>query len=227
MSSLRVVNYWSSSLLLELGCLHNGISHLHESLWRIDPQTPLQIVTKICTGDYIQDVYPLSNFIQVALNVGVYWYCYSTAAICGLEQWLGVRVRMSESLISKSGLKLLLGLLLEYGSKYLDYFFATWVLETHLPFREWSVDLNFVFSALTLLVGQQEGSWPAKNWVSGCWHLSGDCRGYLSGADLYTDITNKADATATHSLASVKSRLAFRFWYRPTRVVLDKGPLNG
>ena len=27
-------------------------------------------------------------------------------------------------------------------------------------------------------------------------------------------------------LASVKSRLVLPFWYRPTRVVLDKGPLN-
>ena len=29
------------------------------------------------------------------------------------------------------------------------------------------------------------------------------------------------------SLASVKSRLVLPFWYRPTRVVLDKGPFNG
>ena len=29
------------------------------------------------------------------------------------------------------------------------------------------------------------------------------------------------------SLASVKSRLILQFWYRPTRVVPDKGPLNG
>ena len=29
------------------------------------------------------------------------------------------------------------------------------------------------------------------------------------------------------SLASVKSRLVFRFWYWLTRVVPDKGPLNG
>jgi len=29
------------------------------------------------------------------------------------------------------------------------------------------------------------------------------------------------------SLASVKSRLVLPFWYRRTRVVLDKGPLNG
>ena len=28
-------------------------------------------------------------------------------------------------------------------------------------------------------------------------------------------------------LASVKSRLVLPFWYRPTRVVLEKGPLNG
>jgi len=36
-----------------------------------------------------------------------------------------------------------------------------------------------------------------------------------------------ADATATHSLASVKSRLVLPFWYRLTRVVPEKGPLNG
>ena len=29
------------------------------------------------------------------------------------------------------------------------------------------------------------------------------------------------------SLASVKSRLVLPFWYRPTQVVPDKGPLNG
>jgi len=36
-----------------------------------------------------------------------------------------------------------------------------------------------------------------------------------------------ADATATDlSLASVKSRLGLPFWYRFTRVVPEKGPLN-
>jgi len=37
-----------------------------------------------------------------------------------------------------------------------------------------------------------------------------------------------ADATAMHSLslASVKSRLVLPAWYRLTRVVPDKGPLN-
>ena len=54
------------------------------------------------------------------------------------------------------------------------------------------------FSALTLLVGQQEGH-PACCW----WHYH------------------------SLSLASVKSRLVLPFWYWLTRVVLDKGPLNG
>jgi len=36
-----------------------------------------------------------------------------------------------------------------------------------------------------------------------------------------------ADATATHFLASVKSRLVLPLWYQLTSVVPDKGPLNG
>jgi len=41
--------------------------------------------------------------------------------------------------------------------------------------------LPYTFSALTLLVGRQEGHPACKNWVVGCWH------GYLSGssADLH------------------------------------------
>ena len=63
--------------------------------------------------------------------------------------------------------------------------------------------LNKVFSALTLLVGRQEEH-PA------CKKLSG---GVLACHSL--------------SLVSVKSRLVLPFWYRLTRVVPDKGPLNG
>ena len=50
------------------------------------------------------------------------------------------------------------------------------------------------FSALTLLVGQQEGP-PAckKNWAVGCW------RGYLSGA-ICRFAYGPGDATATHCL---------------------------
>ena len=49
------------------------------------------------------------------------------------------------------------------------------------------------FSALTLLVGRQEGHPVCKNWVVGCWH------GYLSGARCRLAY-GPADATATHCL---------------------------
>jgi len=51
----------------------------------------------------------------------------------------------------------------------------------------------YAFSALTLLVGQQEGHPACKNGVVGCW------RGYLSGARCRLAY-GPADATATHYL---------------------------
>jgi len=52
------------------------------------------------------------------------------------------------------------------------------------------------FSALTLLVGRQEGHPAGKNSLVGCWH------GYLSGVR-YRFAYGPADANATHSLAPV------------------------
>jgi len=79
------------------------------------------------------------------------------------------------------------------------------------------------FSALTLLVGRQEGHPACKKLsggVLGCWH------GYLSGARCRVGYS-PTDATATHRLfASVKSRLVLPLWYRLTWVVPDKGLLN-
>ena len=49
------------------------------------------------------------------------------------------------------------------------------------------------FSALTLLVGRQEGHPACKNWAVRCW------RGYLSGARCRLAY-GLADATATHCL---------------------------
>jgi len=72
------------------------------------------------------------------------------------------------------------------------------------------------FSVLMLLVGRQEGHPACKNWVVGCWH------GYLSEARC-RPAYGPADATATHSLASVKSRLVLPFWYWLTWVVQEKG----
>jgi len=69
-------------------------------------------------------------------------------------------------------------------------------------------------------LGGRKGIRPVKKRVVGCW------RGYLPGARCRLAI-DPADATATHSLASVKSRLVLPFWYRLTWVVPEKGPLNG
>jgi len=60
------------------------------------------------------------------------------------------------------------------------------------------------FSALTLLVGWQEGHPACKNWVMRYWH------GYLSGARCRWFTYGPADATATQSsLAPVKSRIVY------------------
>ena len=79
----------------------------------------------------------------------------------------------------------------------------------------------YAFSALTLLVGRQEGH-PA------CKKLSGGVLAWLSvWSNVQTCICPSGFHCQSLSLASVKSRLVLHFWYRPTRVVLDKGPLNG
>jgi len=66
-----------------------------------------------------------------------------------------------------------------------------------------------------LLVGRQEGHLA-------CRKLSG---GVLAWLSVWSKVqTCPADATATHSLASVKSRLVLPFWYLLTRVLLEKGP---
>ena len=77
------------------------------------------------------------------------------------------------------------------------------------------------FSALTLLVGRQEGH-PA------CKKLSDGVLAWLSvWSDVQTCILPSWCRCHSLSLASVKSRLVLPFWYRPTRVVLDIRPLNG
>jgi len=77
------------------------------------------------------------------------------------------------------------------------------------------------FSALTLLVGQQEGH-PV------CKKLSGEVLAWLSvWSEVQTCIWPGWCHCHSLSLASVKYRLVLPFWYRLTWVVLDKGPLNG
>ena len=83
------------------------------------------------------------------------------------------------------------------------------------------LELLCAFSALTLLVGRQEGH-PA------CKKLSGEVLVWLS---VWSEVQTCIQPSWCHchslSLAPVKSRLVLPFWYRLTRVVPDKGPLNG
>jgi len=77
------------------------------------------------------------------------------------------------------------------------------------------------FSALTLLIGWQEGHLACKN-------LSGGGAGVVicleQGADLHT--AQLVPLPLTVSCCS-KIQIGLPFWYRLTRVILDKGPLNG
>ena len=93
----------------------------------------------------------------------------------------------------------------------------------------WLVDFSTVWCQFFPSVlwhcwlGGRKGIRPVKNWVVGCW------RGYLSGArcEVQTCIWPSWCHCHSLSLASVKSRLVLPFWYRLTRVVPEKGPLNG
>jgi len=86
---------------------------------------------------------------------------------------------------------------------------------------QWYSKSVFAFSALTLLVGRQEGH-PA------CKKLRG---GVLAWLSVWSDVQICIWPSWCHchslSLASVKSRLVIPFWYWLTRVVPDTGPLNG
>jgi len=77
------------------------------------------------------------------------------------------------------------------------------------------------FSALTLLVGQQEGHLACKK-------LSGGVLAWLCvWSEVQTCIWPSWCYCHSLFLASVKSRLVLSFWYRLTQIVPEKGPLNG
>ena len=76
------------------------------------------------------------------------------------------------------------------------------------------VHRHYPFSALTLLVGRQEGHPTCKKRV-------------VAWLSVWSDVQTCIWPTWCHchslSLASVKSRLVLPFWYRLTRVVPEKG----
>ena len=98
----------------------------------------------------------------------------------------------------------------------------TWVcLRLHLHYLLSCLTRHSAFSALAFLVGWQEGH-PA------CKKLSGGVLVWLSVlSEVQTCIWPSWCHCHSLPLASVKSRLVLPFWFRLTRVVLDKGPLNG
>jgi len=63
---------------------------------------------------------------------------------------------------------------------------------------------EYTFSALTLLVGRQEGHPASKNWVVGCWH------GYLSKVRCRFAY-GPADPIATHCLLLQEIQIGFGF----------------
>ena len=80
---------------------------------------------------------------------------------------------------------------------------------------------NGSFSALTLLIGRQEGHPDCKNWVVRCW-----CS-FLPGARCKWFAYGPADATATpSSLASLRSRMLDFFGVDLPRLSLEKRPLK-
>ena len=99
--------------------------------------------------------------------------------------------------------------------------FCVFVLSVWLCVHILHTSGDNVFSALTLLVGQQEGH-PA------CKKLRGEVLAWLSvWSQVQTCIWPSWCHCHSLSLASVKSRLVLPFWYRLTWVVPEKGPLNG
>jgi len=81
---------------------------------------------------------------------------------------------------------------------------------------------HYAFSALTLLVWQQEGHPACKNWVLRYWH------GYLSDARCKWVAYGPANATAIpSSLALVKSRIVYLSAAGLCTLFWKKSPLNG
>jgi len=77
------------------------------------------------------------------------------------------------------------------------------------------------FSALTLLVGWQEGHLACKK-------LSGGVLAWLYvWCEVQTCIWPNGFHCHSLSVAPVKSRLVLPFWYWLSQVVPDRGPLNG
>ena len=99
-----------------------------------------------------------------------------------------------------------------------------WQICTVVTLLNWCILIPWcsgAFSALTLLVGRQEGHLVCKK-------PSSELLAWLSDwSEVQTCIWPSWYHCHSLSLAPVKSRLVLPFWYWLTWVVPDKGPLNG
>ena len=98
-------------------------------------------------------------------------------------------------------------------------FYIAWRVIT-LYYLKYSV-LCYAFSALTVLVGWQEGHPACKKTE---WWYAGMVICLGRGADLHMAQLMPLPLTVS---CSSKSRMVLPFWYWLARVVLDRGPLNG
>ena len=97
----------------------------------------------------------------------------------------------------------------------------------HISGKEWGTtcELQLVLLICSVLwrcwLGGRKGIRPVKKLSSGV----------LAWLSVWSEVQTCIWPSCCHchslSLASVKSRLVLPFWYRLTRVVPDKGPLNG
>jgi len=162
-----------------------------------------------------------SHCASVATFIRRRWSALSSSVSCGLSVTrtsTSLTIRAVKSYSASSGQVSLQSSLLLWnffhwspGQLPLPWGIAVFSLY-HLAFSVYFVVSCLQrFDAVGWAAGRASGL--QKTRVLGCW------RGDLHIAQL------------THcnslSLASVKSRLVLHFWYHLTRVVLDKGPLNG
>jgi len=149
----------------------------------------------------------------------------------GVSGWMFLLVPAYPGCPGQTAVKwLLLLLLLLCWFQWLDI--SKWVTLQHpwnlkqkvkwkITFKTYFLPSVFAFSALMLLVGRQE--WHPACKKTEWWVLT-----WLSvWSEVQTCIWPSWCHCHSLSLASVKSRLVLPFWYRLTRVVPDKGPLNG
>ena len=160
------------------------------------------------------DMLRISAFLWVTSYLHIRWGCSTIDVATRLRQWgshaaLGLACRNTRCRQRMLGTTCSQSLLGHSGHvEYLWHYVCT--LSTYNS-----------FSALTLLVGRQEGH-PV------CKKLSGGVMAWLSvWSKVQTCIWPSWCHCHSLSLAPVKSRLVLPFWYRLTWVVPEKEPLNG